>query len=170
MKRIIVIICLIISVQVNAQFKEATLQASGLTCSMCSKAIYKALIAIDFVSNVKSDIDNSAFVIQFKENAIINFDALEKAVTNAGFSVANLKVLTTFSNVSIKKDAHIVMQGKTFHFLNAPATILNGEKEITIVDKNFTSAKTFKKVSQSTSMKCVESGLMNGQRVYHVTI
>jgi 3,4-dihydroxy-2-butanone 4-phosphate synthase len=50
----------------SAQVKEITLQASGLTCSMCSKSIYKSLLAVSFVQDVQSDIKNSAFIITLK--------------------------------------------------------------------------------------------------------
>ena len=47
----------------NAQFKSAMLQASGLTCAMCTKAINKSLEALPFIQTVKADIKNSAFNI-----------------------------------------------------------------------------------------------------------
>ena len=35
---------------------KASLQATGLTCAMCSNAINKALLQVPFVESVKSDI------------------------------------------------------------------------------------------------------------------
>jgi len=43
-------------VAVQAQISSATLQASGLTCAMCTKAINKSLEQLNFVESVKPDI------------------------------------------------------------------------------------------------------------------
>ena len=42
-----------------SQIQSATLKADGLTCSMCSKAIYKALLKVPFVQSVTPDIEGS---------------------------------------------------------------------------------------------------------------
>lgn len=180
MKKIFVIALLLVSVAAQAQFKKAMLQASGLTCSLCSKSIYKSLIAIPFVQDVQSDIKNSAYNISFKEGSNVDFDALKKAVTSAGFSVAVLQVNMNFDNIAIKNDTHIELDGKTFHFLNVQPQTLQGEKTVTIVDKNFVTNKEYKKYSKLTTMKCYETGTMEsccskkngvaGKRIYHVTL
>ncbi len=89
--------------QSNAQFTKATLQATGLTCAMCSNAINKALQKVSFVESVKSDIKNSAFDIVFKQSTEVNIDALKDAVEDAGFSVGSLKLTGNFSEVKLKK-------------------------------------------------------------------
>ena len=180
MKYILFACALLYTISTQAQFKQAYLQASGLTCSMCSKAIYKALSAVPFVEKVDSDIKNSAYNIAFKNNMSVDFDALKNAVTGAGFSVAKLTVTANFDNVKVQNDAHVVIQGKTLHFLNVPNQTLNGNKTLTVVDKNFATAKEYKKFGQYTAMKCYQTGTMEsccakkdgaiGTRVYHVTI
>jgi hypothetical protein len=45
-KLFILTVILFVSVAVNAQILKAELTATGLTCSMCSKATYKQLISI----------------------------------------------------------------------------------------------------------------------------
>lgn len=172
---------LLVALQSSAQIKSATLQASGLTCSMCSKAIYKSLIAIPFVQAVQSNIQNSSYTLSFKDGVSVDFDALKKAVTNAGFSVASLKAIITFSNAAIKNDAHIELDGKTYHFLNVKPQTLTGDRQITLIDKNFLSNKEYKKFTKFTTMKCYETGMMESccsnknqsgtaTRIYHVTI
>lgn len=180
MKNILIICCMLVALSTNAQFKQANLQASGLTCSMCSKAIFKALSAVPFIEKVDSDIKNSAYLITFKSNMPVDFDALKAAVTNAGFSVAHLTITANFNNVKVQNDAHVLLQGKTLHFLNVPSQTLNGSKTFTIVDKNFAATKDYKKYAQFTTMKCYQTGVMesccekkdgaSGTRVYHVTI
>ena len=107
-------------------------------------------------------------------------DALEKAVEDAGFSVARLKVTGNFDNVKVQNDTHVDISGKMFHFVNVAGQTLNGEKTIMLVDKKFVSAKDFKKYSAATSMSCIQTGhagsccakesAQANSRIYHVTI
>src|ERR1044071_8054995 len=119
MKKIFLIIAIIASLQSYAQFTGASLQASGLTCAMCSKAVKVALEKVPFVQEVKVNIKSQEYTITFKEGSDPDFDALKKAVEDAGFSVASLKVTGNFSNVNVEKDKHIQLDGKNFHFVNA---------------------------------------------------
>ncbi|MEJ0102098.1 MAG: heavy-metal-associated domain-containing protein [Bacteroidota bacterium] len=180
MKKIIVLIMMLVTGFLSqAQFTKAMLQASGLTCSMCNNAINKALKALPFVSSVKSDIKNASFDMVFKEGAPADIDAIREAVEDAGFFVAKLQLTGNFDNVPVKKDEHVVIGGKTFHFLEINDQVLNGEKTLTLLDKNFLTAKEFKKVSHAAKMACLQSGkaedsvkdgIAQGTRVYHVTI
>ena len=164
----------------HAQFTKATLQATGLTCAMCSNAINKALMEVPFVESVKSDIKNSAFNMVFKQGQQVRIDDLKKAVEDAGFSVGNLKVTGNFQQVKIENDKHVEIGKETFHFLNVSEQVLNGEQTIMVVDKNFLSSKQFKKFSSATKMACVltgkaasccvKDGVSAEARVYHVTI
>lgn len=168
------------SFSAGAQFKSASLQAAGLTCAMCTKAINKSLDRLSFIAKVEPDIKNSAFNITFKEGADVDFDALKKAVEDAGFSVARLKVTGSFNNLSVQNDAHVQVDGKTFHFLNIGNRKLNGQQSIVLVDKDFVSDKEYKKYSAATKMSCVQTGkaanccvkegVPQHTRIYHVTI
>jgi copper chaperone CopZ len=163
-----------------AQFTKATLQASGLTCSMCSKAVKVALEKVPFVQEVKVNIKTQEYSIAFKENSETDFDALKKAVEDAGFSVASLKITGNFSAMNLQKDKHVQLGGMNFHFLNGSNQVLEGEKTFAIADKGFLSAKEFKKQSSASKMECVQTGkaenccMKDGisakARVYHVII
>jgi copper chaperone CopZ len=163
-----------------SQITSANLTAAGLTCAMCSKSISSALQQLHFVSDVRPDINQSAFDIKFKPGSQVNFDQLKEAVEDAGFSVAKLKLTGTFDKVSIQNDAHVTIDGNVFHFLNVSPQVLQGSKSITIVDKNFVNAKEFKKYASFTKMNCVHTGrsaqcctdkiVPANSRIYHVTI
>ncbi|QNA43605.1 heavy-metal-associated domain-containing protein [Lacibacter sediminis] len=170
MKKFMFFICLLVGLSASAQFKSATLQASGLTCAMCSNAINKSLKTLSFISSVESDIKTSSFVINFKEGADINFDQLRKKVEDAGFSVAKLQVLTNFNNVAVQNEQAVNVAGKQLYFLSVKNQQLSGEKVITIVDKNFLPAKEYKKYAGQTKAESFKTGESNGVRVYHVTI
>ena len=180
MKKIfIVILSFLLVLQVQAQFKTASLTASGLTCAMCAKAIYNSLEQIPFIESITPDIKNSAFNIKFREAAAVDFDVLKKAVEDAGFSVASLKATANFSNTTIKNDAHIRLGDFQYHFIKVSPQSLNGEKTVKIIDKDFIPAKEYKKFAATTKMKCIETGKAAAcctqghsanERIYHITI
>ncbi len=175
-----IIVIALFTVPVHAQFSKATLQATGLTCAMCSNAINKALQEIPFIESVRSDIKNSAFNIVFKVGEEVNIDALKNAVEEAGFFVGNLKLTGLFSEVIAEKDKHVQIGKDYFHFLNGSGQVLNGENTIMIADKNFVTAKEFKKISGMSKMKCLQTGVAAeccskdgvpvSARVYHISI
>jgi copper chaperone CopZ len=181
MKTILLTIAMFfVAIVSRAQFTKASLQATGLTCAMCSNAINKALLEVPFVESVKADIRNSAFNMVFKQGQEVEIDALRKAVEDAGFSVGNLKMTGNFRALKIENDKHVKIGTGVFHFLNVSEQTLDGEKTIMVVDKNFLTAKQFKKFSAAAKMSCVQTGkaaaccLKEGvpasARVYHVTI
>ncbi|MBI1781552.1 MAG: cation transporter [Sphingobacteriales bacterium] len=175
-----IVLLLIVSATTTAQLKKATLQASGLTCSLCAKSINKALSGLDFVDKVTADIKTSSFIITFKDGADADADLIRKKVEGAGFSVAKLQFTGDFNNVAIKNDAHVKLGDKTYHFLNVKEQVLNGEQTITLIDKNFVSSKDFKKYSALTKMECYKTGMAGNccsketgdahARIYHVTL
>lgn len=180
MKKIFIIAAILFSVSVQAQVTKVSLQASGLTCSMCSNSINKSLKSLDYVEKVMANIKSSTFDITFKPGATVNFDQLKKKVEDAGFFVANLTATVQFSNLVIEKDEHYNVAGMNIHFLNAKGQVLNGEQAIQVVDKGYVSAKAFKKNQLYTQMECYKTGvaghcckkpgLTEGSRIFHVTI
>ena len=179
-KLFVVIIIALLVAPVQAQFNKARLQATGLTCAMCSNAIYKALKTVPFIDSVEPDIKNSAFDIVFKENEEVNIDALKDAVEDAGFSVGNLLLTGNFREVKLEKDKHVLIGKNYFHFLGSKTQTLNGEATIHLADKDFVTTKEFKKISSLTKMSCLQSGKAEScctsegipaeARIYHVTI
>ena len=179
-KLFFIVLVALVGLSSPAQFTKATLQATGLTCAMCSNAINKALLKVPFVESVKADIKNSAFNMVFKQGQKVDIDALKAAVEDAGFSVGSLKMTGNFKEVKVENDKHIKIDNAVFHFLNTTAQVLDGEKTITVVDKDFLTTKQFKKISSVSKMSCVltgkaetccqEEGIPANTRVYHVTI
>jgi copper chaperone CopZ len=165
----------------HAQFSKASLTASGLTCSMCSKAVKTALDGVPFIEKVQVNIKTQEYNLSFREGMFVDFDALSRAVEDAGFSVAALKVTATMDAVTPKKDQHIKIGSQYFHFLNGASKPLAGETSFNIVDKSFVSEKDYKKWSAATKMECVKTGKAAAccmkedaaaadTRIYHVVI
>lgn len=179
MKNIIIILLLLLQLPATAQMKSATLTASGLTCSMCSKSIFKALEKVSFIENVDADVEKSTFTVRFKEGKNVVLDDVKKAVEHAGFSVASMAVTANFSGEEVYNDACINLHGTSLHFLNVPKQTLSGTKTFTVVDKNFLPASAYKKYAKYTQKKCFETGMMadccpkdklTSNRIYHVTL
>ena len=180
MKNLLFVIAMMIIVTNSfGQIKSASLTASGLTCSMCSKSIFKALEKVPSIESVDVNIDESVFNIKFKNGANVQPDDIKKAVVDAGFAIASLKMTAEFPETKIGTDTHIKFANSNYHFLNVPAQTINGEKTFTVVDKNFVSPAEFKKLKKSTKMKCYETGkaesccatdIAPGTRIYHITL
>lgn len=180
MKNLIILICCFLFGNGHAQVKKVRLQASGLTCSMCSNSINKAILSLGYVKDVDANIQNSSFDITFNNPSAVNFDQLKKKVEDAGFFVARFEADYQFDSIAVSKDAHIESYDLLFHFLNVPEKNLSGEVTIRLLDKGFVSSKEFKKNSGLTKMECYKTGITaaccskqnkaGGQRIYHVTI
>lgn len=181
MKSIMLSLLVAFGFSASAQVTKVSLQASGLTCSMCSKAVLKSLQEVSFVEKVTVDIKTQQYNMTFKEAEQVSFDALEKAVADAGFSVAGLKVTANVNDLKVAKEEHVKIGDHYFHFLNKDEKKYNGLVTFSIVDKAFVPAKDFKKYSSMTKMKCIETGKMEaccstenapseGTRIYHAII
>jgi len=180
MKNLLISFALLFFIKAEAQVTKVKLQASGLTCSMCSNAINKSLKSLDVVENVKADVSASSFEITFKSGTAVDFDLLKKKVEDAGFFVAKMIVTLNVNQVEVSNEAHVKIAGTMYHFLNTEKKQISGENSFKILDKGFVSAKEFKKNSKLTSMACYQTGYMGacckdknsktGTRIYHVTI
>jgi copper chaperone CopZ len=170
MRNLIIVMLVLVSGIAKAQVKAVTIQASGLTCSMCSNSIFKALKTLDFVEKVDPNIKTSSFDISFKPNVDVDFDKLKAKVEDAGFFVSSFTVLYHFDSLAIGNDMHATVGKSIFHFLNTKTSVLSGDKIIRLLDKGFVSAKEFKKNSSLTKMPCYKTGEEKGNRIFHVTI
>ncbi len=149
------------------QIQSVTLQASGLTCSMCSRAIYKSLVKIPNVSNVREDIEHTSYHIQFKDPSVVSLENLKKAVTDAGFSVAWMEVDASFQNIEVASDSSLKFSDLIFQFVDIQKQNLQGKKKLLVVDRDYLSEKDRKKYAGS-----YQSGpsAVGSARIFHVTI
>lgn len=171
MKKLFLLVTLVSTVLLSqAQFSKARLQATGLTCAMCSNAINKALQKVSFVESVSSDIKNSAFDIVFKNNAEVDIDVLRKAVEDAGFFVGGLNLTGNFTGLKIGNDEKVKLGRNSLRFLEVGNQTLNGEKTIRVLNKEYVTAKEFKKYSLAIKNKIQQSEKEENGKVFLVTI
>lgn len=165
----------------QAQIHKATLQASGLTCAMCARSVFKSLETLPFVDSIDTDLEQSAFVLQFKKDVPVDADQIRKRVEDAGFSVAALHLTASFQHKPFPSGGHIIMSGRSYHILASAGQELDGDLSLKVVDKSFLSAKDQKKYAslstapcfasgRSESPCCTESGMPANQRIYHLSL
>ncbi|MBS1524162.1 MAG: heavy-metal-associated domain-containing protein [Bacteroidetes bacterium] len=152
-----------VSTIANAQFTKAELQVSGLTCSMCSKATDKSLRTLNFIDDIKADLNRNVFVITFKKDMPVNLELISKKVKDAGFFVNNLKATFDFDNIKLNNNS-FSYAGDTYHLVNGDNKSLSGQVAFTVVDKDFVSKSVYKKYKFDTANS---SGT---GRVYHIVI
>lgn len=148
----------------KAQFIKAELQVNGLTCSMCSKATEKSLRTLNFISDIKADLNRNIFLITFKNDVPVNLDLISKKVQNAGFFINDLKATFNFDNIKIGNN-YFNYAGDTYRLVNNPGKSLNGTVDFTVVDKGFVPIAVYRKYNIQTDNNIVKAG-----KVYHIVI
>ncbi len=147
MKKILISsIMLFASFIANAQITKAELTATGLTCSMCSKATYKQLISLPEVEKVETDLNKTTFILHFKNGSTINPGDLKKKVEAAGFSVGELVIVFNINNQKAENNMSFTQDNITYTFMDTKPGVLAGEVKVKISDKGFVVEKEYKKL------------------------
>jgi len=167
-KLFILTVVLFVSVVVNAQILKAELTATGLTCSMCSKATYKQLISIAAVEKVEPDLNNTAFLLYFKKGSAVNIDDVKKKVEDAGFSVGELVVVFNFKDQQAANNGTFTLDNNTYTFMDTKAGTLSGEVKVKILDKGFIVDKEYKQIEKTA--KQYPTYASNNKNVYHIKV
>lgn len=147
MKNILLLLAITLAVATKAQVTKVYLQASGLTCSMCSNAINKALKTLDFVDKVDANLKDYTFEISFKPGGNVEFDKIRKKVEDAGFSVAGFVAAVYFDKVALSANQPVKIGSNTLVFINVKEQVLDGEVKIKLLDKGFVSSKEYKRTN-----------------------
>jgi copper chaperone CopZ len=168
--------CLLLAMaSTKAQFVKAELQASGLTCSMCSFATEKSLKTLNFIDSIGHDLNHTTFILYFKKDVPVDLDKIRQKVEDAGFSVAKLLVTFRFDQEKIANNYHYRLGDNLYHFINVKEQVFNGQVVLQVIDKGFISDKLYNKYSKhAQGHQCYQTGKMPEQtdvrRVYHVTM
>jgi copper chaperone CopZ len=121
---------------INAQIKSAEVLASGLTCSMCSKAIFKALSQLDFVDTVKVNIETSVYQLSFKKDSAVKIEGIRDAVYDAGFAIAKLSITADWKDKTAVKDLIFNDLGYQFKWQTKVNKTLSSNQKVVIVNKD----------------------------------
>jgi len=174
MRSALLILCTILRLSVFSQsITTLSLTASGLTCSMCSKAVYKSLTRLTSVEKVDADIQAAGFTIYLKPGSTVVLADFKKAVQDAGFSVAAFRIKASFTQSSISSGTGLLLEGNQLFFPGVDKQVLTGPRTLLLIDKGYLSEKDrqqYNKLLQKSSAG--EANMFQGAegQVYHVVL
>ncbi len=167
MKKILIgSIILFGSLMTNAQITKAELTATGLTCSMCSRATYKQLTSIPEVEKVETDLNKTAFILHFKNGSAVDPGKLKQKVEDAGFSVGELIVVFNFTNQKAENNSSFTQNNITYTFMDTKPGVLAGEVKVKLLDKGFVVEKEYKKLLKLSKQYPTYAAVNNNS--YHI--
>lgn len=145
-KLIIYVLLLGLTVSIiRAQVVSIKVGINGLTCSACSYGTERAIKKLPFVKDLRMDLNNKTAQIDLIEGAPIDFDALAQKVVDAGFSVRYIKARIDFKDADIIENTIYKLDGFTIVFIDSSKNKLIGEREVTLLAKDYMSHKEYKK-------------------------
>jgi copper chaperone CopZ len=162
--KIFIIMFFLSATAVKAQFTKAELQVSGLTCALCAKSTEKALRALPFVGEIKTDLIRNTYLITFKDDVPVSFEQISKKVQGSGFSVNSLKATYNFDNTKVDNN-NFSYGGDTYKLLNPANKPTSGAVNVTVVDQGFAPKSVSKKYLGQVTDTTPASG-----RIYHLAI
>jgi copper chaperone CopZ len=165
----------------QAQWQRGRLQATGLTCSMCSNAIHKSLEKLPFIDQVEADIAKSMFILSFKAMAAIDPDRLREAIEEAGFAVGSLELDANVTELpTIASKQHLIWSGFQFHLRQAVSELPPvGTWVFRFQDKGFVPTTRYRKLVKAQTDPCLVSGKRSvicvdhpakSERIYHIEL
>lgn len=129
-------ILLFFAFESNAQIIKADIIATGLTCSMCSKSIYKQLTSLPEVASVDTDLNTNTFTVNLKPNTNVSPKIFKDNVEKAGFFIGSLVVTADSKTLE--------------NYINLEKKQIPNSKQVQvqILDKGFVTEKEFKKLAK----------------------
>lgn len=151
------IFMLMFSMKSHAQISKVEIRATGLTCSMCSNAIFKQLESIPEVDKIETDLNTNTFTVTLKEGNNLSPRIFKEKVEKAGFFVGTMFVTAkpeTISNIS-----YVLLNNKSK---------VDSDIKFQVVDKGYVTEKEYKKLSKS--LKEMASYTDHNEDNFHIKI
>jgi copper chaperone CopZ len=168
---------LVASLNLKAQFISSTLKVDGLTCSMCSRTVHKALSSLSFIDSITPDLATTSFKLHFKKNQKVLLEEIKNKVEGAGFSIGELKVVFNFDKINVNNPLMFKYEDYYYEFVDGSQSKLTGNSSFKIIDKGYISKKEYKTNSKNPKYKCVytpnagdcKAGAETVDHIIHVT-
>lgn len=127
-----------------AQFSTARLQATGLTCALCSKSIHQALSQLPFIDSVQPELKTSSFDLFFKNGQSVLVQSIRKAVEDAGFFIGSLHLQwNTPIPASSQSEGKFQDRGALFQWDGQ----LTAGMTVQVINRGFVTEKDFKRLA-----------------------
>jgi copper chaperone CopZ len=175
MKRLgLCLFCLFFLVHLSSgQMKVVLIGIDGLHCSACSFSTEKALRQLDFVGDVKMDLNKHVAAVTIKTGHVADFTAMAHKVVDAGFSVGSLSLLWDFKQLDVFSGLCFDAGGMGFSFIGIKdKPVLDGPQVIHLVGRDFMARAEFKKWKLLMNNACTPAAMPGGPlaKVYFVTL
>lgn len=158
MKKIIIaFIVLLVSNTLKADIVKAQVLATGLTCSLCSKATFKQLNTIAEIDKIDVDVNNTSFILYFKKGTNINPALIKQKIEAAGFSVGNLE-LTVETNVI---NNQFTLGSNIFTIINSDKKSLSKSFQVKVLNQGFVTTKEYKNLVKAKPQIAFSTKLAN---------
>jgi copper chaperone CopZ len=160
------IIFLLLQLNVRADLLWVQLGVDGLTCSQCCRSVELSLRRLEFVNEVKMDLESTEARITFKPGLRVSVDRIARAVTDAGFSVRFLKGGLLVNNLDVKENSCYKTEEGQLQFVKTGNKLLNGEVALTFLGKDFLSRNGYKQWKDALKLSCAAGS----NKLYFVTL
>lgn len=90
MKKIILTLAILLFAT-PAFAKTIQVEVEGIVCAFCAQGIKKQFKKIDDVAKVEVDMDSKVVSIDTKDDSDISDDKIKALITDAGYTVKNIK-------------------------------------------------------------------------------
>lgn len=161
------IILLLVAEEGRAQFASATLYLNGLTCSLCSNGIERAVERLDFVETVQMNLNDNIATVVFRQDKKVVIEALVDKVLDAGFSLRLLEVDFLFHQVHVKEGCAFIWEGDEYIFVGVSETILEGEHKIKFIGRKMMQPQAYLKWKKQLQAHAKPSGK---NQTYFITL
>lgn len=135
----------------GSPFRKAVAHIDGLTCSMCSMSVEKALRKLGFVSNVEMDLNENRAEISFVEGEAVALAMIARQVKEAGFSLRDLTVEVTMDSLEVKNQQNVILENVVYQFRGVEPRKLEGSFEFQVLGEDFMSRKDWKSWKEECS-------------------
>ena len=162
MKKITLLVLFFVSNVSFSQSFHANLKATGLTCAMCSYSTQSSLEKQDFISSITPDLEETSFLLEFRDDKFIDFDLIQEKVEDAGFFVGEIEIIFS-DEVVAENDLHSVFNGNLFHFFTENKSQTNKKSPGRLIP-----ASVKFEVYQRDKGRCVECGETSDLHYDHI--
>jgi copper chaperone CopZ len=162
------ILSLFFLINSKAQFKSATIGIDGLTCSMCSNSAERLLRQLDFVEDVKMDLNATTCYITFRKGNKVKIYKLADKVKDAGFSVRMITAVFNFEAMSSKEGEAFIFEEDEYIFIKTSGKELKGETSISFIGKKYVPKREYSQwAAILSSYKKAGKGK---KQIYYITL
>lgn len=162
MKIVYIIICLFVTLSSPAQISKVEIAATGLTCSMCSNAIYKQLKTIRGIDTVMTDLNKNLFIVHIKPNMPLTPQIFREKVEAAGFFIGSMELLMSLPVTEISDNLKVGQ----YTFIDSKAKTETGEIRVRVLNKGYVTTKEYNKLLRQYNK--YPSFLNNSEDIFHI--